>query len=193
MNKTVSALLKLLYPAQEMEVPDDELEPLVRTALEMRRRVKEQQKRVFRSEFRNTHFSYTLGEDGVEKFVAPPELRTDDAIDPDPLPPGQIWGISPTGKETGASLYRIEVSAGPRQRRAHPQRTDSAIVPRERPLRGAKPLRPRQGTGGRPRPALPRIHRATARDGQRPLRRRAWLPTLLALCGALWEKAPRAA
>ena len=112
-NKTVSALLKLLYPAPEMEVPDDELEPLVRTALEMRRRVKEQQKRVFRSEFRNTHFSYTLGEDGVEKFVATPELRTDDAIDPDPLPPGQIWGISPTGQEAGASLYRIEVSAGP--------------------------------------------------------------------------------
>ena len=64
-NKTVSALLKLLYPDPDMAVPDDELETLVRAALEARRRVKEQQKRVFRSEFRNTHFSYTMGEDGA--------------------------------------------------------------------------------------------------------------------------------
>ena len=109
-NKTVSGLLKLLYPDPEMEVPDDELETVVRTALEVRRRVKEQQKRVFKSEFRNTHFSYSLGEDGVEQFVATPELHSDEAIDPDPLPPGQVWGIGPGGLETGASLYRIEVT-----------------------------------------------------------------------------------
>ena len=111
-NKTVSGLLKLLYPDPEMEVPDDELEVLVRIALESRRRVKEQQKRVFKSEFRNTHFSYAMGEDGVEKFVATPELHSDEAIDPDPLPPGQVWGIGPGNPETGPSLYRIEVTAG---------------------------------------------------------------------------------
>ena len=111
-NKTVSGLLKLLYPDPEMEVPDDELETLVRIALEARRRVKEQQKRVFKSEFRNTHFSYAMGEDGVEKFVATPELHSDEAIDPDPLPPGQVWGIGPGSPETGPSLYRIEVTAG---------------------------------------------------------------------------------
>ena len=111
-NKTVSGLLKLLYPDPAMEVPDDELEALVRIALEARRRVKEQQKRVFKSEFRNTHFSYAMGEDGVEKFVSTPELHSDDAIDPDPLPPGQVWGIGPGGPETGPSLYRIEVTAG---------------------------------------------------------------------------------
>ena len=111
-NKTVSGLLKLLYPDPEMTVPDDELEELVRVALELRRRVKEQQKRVFKSEFRNTHFSYTLGEDGIEKFVSTPELHSDDAIDPDPLPPGQVWGISPGGPETGPSLCRIEVTVG---------------------------------------------------------------------------------
>ena len=111
-NKTVSGLLKLLYPDPAMEVPDDELEALVRIALEARRRVKEQQKRVFKSEFRNTHFSYAMGEDGVEKFVATPELHSDEAIDPDPLPPGQVWGIGPGGPETGPSLYRIEVTAG---------------------------------------------------------------------------------
>ena len=111
-NKTISGLLKLLYPDPAMEVPDDELEVLVRIALEARRRVKEQQKRVFKSEFRNTHFSYAMGEDGVEKFVSTPELHSDEAIDPDPLPPGQVWGIGPGGPETGPSLYRIEVMAG---------------------------------------------------------------------------------
>ena len=111
-NKTVSGLLKLLYPDPSMEVPDEELEALVRTALEMRRRVKEQQKRVFKSEFRNTHFSYSMGEDGVEKFVSTPELRSDDAIDPDPLPPGQVWAMGPGGQETEPSLYRVEVAVG---------------------------------------------------------------------------------
>ena len=65
---------------------------MVRVAMEIRRRVKEQQKRVFKSEFRNTHFSYAMGEDGIEKFVSTPELHSDEAIEPDPLPPGQVWG-----------------------------------------------------------------------------------------------------
>ena len=111
-NKTVSGLLKLLYPDPEMTVPDEELEEMVRIALEVRRRVKEQQKRVFKSEFRNTHFSYAMGEDGVEQFVSTPELHSDEAIELDPLPPGQVWGISPGGPETGASLYRLEVTVG---------------------------------------------------------------------------------
>lgn len=111
-NKTVSGLSKLLYPDPEMAVPDEELEEMVRVALEVRRRVKEQQKRVFKSEFRNTHFSYAMGEDGIEKFVSTPELHSDEAIELDPLPPGQVWGISPGGPETGPSLYRLEVTAG---------------------------------------------------------------------------------
>ena len=42
-NKTVSGLIKLLYPAPDMNIPDAELEIIVRLALESRRRVKEQQ------------------------------------------------------------------------------------------------------------------------------------------------------
>ena len=59
-NKTVSGLTKLLFPDPEMPVPDTDLEWIVRVALESRRRVKEQQRRVFKSEFRNTHFSYIM-------------------------------------------------------------------------------------------------------------------------------------
>src|SRR5579859_2975192 len=66
-TKTISGLIKLLFPKPEMAVPDPDLEWIVRLALESRRRVKEQQKRCFKSEFRNTHFSYTLGPDGVEQ------------------------------------------------------------------------------------------------------------------------------
>jgi ATP-dependent Lon protease len=112
-NKTMSGLLKLIFPAEEMPVPDEDLEWMARLALESRRRVKEQQKRVFKGEFRNTHFSYTLGVDGVEQFVSTPELHSDEAIDSDPLPPGQVWAVGMGSPETGVGLYRLEVTSGP--------------------------------------------------------------------------------
>ena len=112
-NKTVNGLLKLLYPDREMPIADEDLEWAVRLALECRRRVKEQQKRIGSAEFRTTHFSYQMGEDGVERFVATPELRSEDAIGGDPLPPGQVWAISPGGPDEGAGLYRIDVAEGP--------------------------------------------------------------------------------
>ncbi len=112
-NKTVSGLLKLLYPDQSQEVPDEDLEWAVRLALEMRRRVKEQQKRIGSAEFRNTQFSYSIGLDGVEKFVATPELQSEDSIGADPLPAGQVWAISPGSHDEGTGLYRIEVNEGP--------------------------------------------------------------------------------
>ncbi len=109
-NKTVNGLLKLLFPDPEMQVPDEDLDWILRLALESRRRVKEQQKRVFKSEFRNTHFSFIMGVDGVEQFVSTPELHSDEAIESDPLPPGQVWGVSAASSEAGAGLYRIEVA-----------------------------------------------------------------------------------
>jgi ATP-dependent Lon protease len=111
-NKTVSGLTKLLFPDPEMPVPDEDLEWIVRLALESRRRIKEQQKRILKTEFRNTHFSYILGTDGVEQFVSTPELHSDEAIETDPLPPGQVWAVSPGTAETGAGLYRVEVTCG---------------------------------------------------------------------------------
>lgn len=111
--KTVSGLLKLIHPSPTEPVPDDDLEWAVRLALECRRRVKEQQKRIGSAEFRNTQFSYTLGRDGVEKFVSTPELQTEDHVGRDPLPPGQVWAISPGDQDEGSGLYRIEVTEGP--------------------------------------------------------------------------------
>lgn len=112
-NKTISGLLKLLYPGDATYIPDEELEWAVRLALEARRRVKEQQKRIGAAEFRNTHFSYVLGENGIEKFVGTPEIQSASGIGTDPLEPGQIWTISPGGSEDHPGLYRIEVNEGP--------------------------------------------------------------------------------
>lgn len=112
-NKTISGLLKLLYPAGNEELPEEEIEWAVRIALEVRRRVKEQQKRIGAAEFRNTHFSYVMGRNGVEKFVSTPELQSENSIGSDPLEPGQVWTISPGGMDDHAGLYRIEVNEGP--------------------------------------------------------------------------------
>lgn len=111
-NKTVSGLLKLLYPGGG-EIPDEDIEWAVRIAMEARRRVKEQQKRIGAAEFRNTHFSYVMGADAVEKFVSTPELQSENSIGGDPLEPGQVWTISPGGSDDHPGLYRIEINEGP--------------------------------------------------------------------------------
>ena len=190
-NKTVSGLLKLLYPDPEMSVPDEELEGMIRAALEVRRRVKEQQKRVFKSEFRNTHFSYTMGEDGIEKFVSTPELHNDEAIDLDPLPPGQVWGISPGGPETDPGLYRLEVAVGT----GSGVKILNAPVPpafRESVRYAEQNLytRTEELVGGRD----PRAHEFSvqlrALDNDRT-GRSLGLPALMALCSGLLEKSTK--
>ena len=108
-NKTVSGLLKLIQPDGGVVASDEDLEWAVRLALECRRRVKEQQKRIGSAEFRTTQFSYQMGFDGVETFVATPELQSDAMITGDPLPPGQVFAIG-EGNGEGAGLYRIEVT-----------------------------------------------------------------------------------
>ena len=112
-NKTVSGLLKLLYPNASAVVAEEDLEWAARLALECRRRVKEQQKRIGAAEFRNTHFSYTMGADGVEKFVSTPELRSQGGIGDEPLECGQVWTFSPGGQDEHPGLFRLEVTEGP--------------------------------------------------------------------------------
>ena len=113
-NMTVSGLLKLISPDPQTKISDEDLEWAVRLAMESRRRVKEQQKRIGSAEFRNTHFSYVMGEDGIEKFVTTPELQSENYIGEAPLEPGQIWTLSPGGQEDEpAGLFRIECNVGP--------------------------------------------------------------------------------
>ena len=112
-NKTLNGLLKLMQPNPESPISDELLEWAVKISLEYRRRVKEQQKRIGSAEYRNTHFSYRIGVDGVETFVTTPEIHSENTIGEDPLPPGQIWALNAGGQEETTGLYRIEVNIGP--------------------------------------------------------------------------------
>ena len=190
-QKTISGLLKLLYPDPEMPVADEDLEWAVRLALECRRRVKEQQKRIGSAEFRNTHFSYQIGPDGVEKFVVTPELQSEDSIGTDPLPPGQVWAISPGGMDENPGLYRIDVTEGPG--------SGMKILnqPTSKPFKesmdyGVQNLyaRAKELVGDRD----PRAHEFTVQlrafDASRS-GTAVGLPALLALCGSLLGKSMR--
>lgn len=112
-NKTLNGLLKLMQPNPEAPISDELLEWAVKIALEYRRRIKEQQKRIGSAEFRNTHFSYRIGENGVETFVTTPEIHSENTISEDPLAPGQMWAINAGGQDDPTGLYKIEVNAGP--------------------------------------------------------------------------------
>lgn len=75
-NKTVSGPPSSFIPIPASPLQMKTSNGSFASALEARRRVKEQQKRVFKSEFRNTHFSYTMGPDGMEQFVSTPRAFT---------------------------------------------------------------------------------------------------------------------
>ena len=112
-EKTMNGLLKLMYPDGNADLSDEDIEWAARLALECRRRVKEQQKRIGPTEYRNTQFSYHMGSEGVEQFVGTPELHQENSIGDDPLPPGQVWVMSPGGTEEAPGLFRIDVTVGP--------------------------------------------------------------------------------
>ena len=106
-RKTVSGLTKILYP--HGEVTEEELAEILEIALEGRRRVKEQLKKMGSFEYYHTSFSYTLQETGEEQFVGVPEQGGRDLISTDPLPPGTVYSAGVTHDGT-VGLYRIEIS-----------------------------------------------------------------------------------
>ena len=106
-RKTVSGLMKILFP--QGEVTQEELGEILELALEGRRRVKEQLKKMGSFEYYHTSFSYTLQETGEEKFVGVPEQGGRDLISTDPLAPGTVYSAGVTSDGT-VGLYRVEVS-----------------------------------------------------------------------------------
>ncbi|WP_018619843.1 BREX system Lon protease-like protein BrxL [Spirosoma luteum] len=112
-HKTINGLLKLMQPNPDEPVADEQLAWAVQVALEYRRRVKEQQKRIGSAEFRGTHFSYRLLPDGVETFVATPELHSENTIGEDPQPPGSVWTLSTGNSDEPAGLFKVESTVGP--------------------------------------------------------------------------------
>jgi ATP-dependent Lon protease len=109
-RKTVSALVKLLYP--HGDVLKEDLAELVEMAIEGRRRVKEQLKKMGSFEYHQTSFSYLDRDTLEERFVGVPEQGGRDAISPDPLAPGSVYtaAVDDQGK---VGLYRLEVGCAP--------------------------------------------------------------------------------
>lgn len=108
-KKTISGLIKLINP--DGNYTKDDLREYLIIALEMRRRVKEQLKRIGGMEFWETNFSYIDKESREEVFVPVPEERGSSLIENQPLPPGVCYSVS-QGNE-GLSLIRIEVNMIP--------------------------------------------------------------------------------
>jgi ATP-dependent Lon protease len=106
-RKTVSGMMKILFP--HGEVTQDELAEVLEFAMEGRRRVKEQLKKMGSFEYYQTSFSYTLQATGEEKFVGVPEQGGRDLISTDPLGPGTVYTAGVTSDGT-VGLYRVEIS-----------------------------------------------------------------------------------
>ena len=108
-RKTVSGLIKLMHPDGTFTKED------VRTylvwAIEMRRRVKEQLKRIGGMEFWDTNFSYIDKDTQEEFFVAVPEERGTNLIEDAPLAPGTCYTATSNGDKV--SLVKIEVVSIP--------------------------------------------------------------------------------
>jgi ATP-dependent Lon protease len=109
-RKTVSGLIKLLYP--HGQVSQDEMAELVEMALEGRRRVKEQLKKMGSFEYHRTSFSYVDNESRDERFVGVPEEGGRNLISTDPLAPGSAYTAS-VDDQGKVGLYRLEVGCSP--------------------------------------------------------------------------------
>ncbi len=106
-RRTVSGLIKLLNPAGDPT--KTELVEYIELALEGRRRVKEQLKKMGSFEYYQTSFSYIDNESMQETFVGVPEEGGRSLIGQDPLPPGSAYTATFTENDMVA-LHRIEVS-----------------------------------------------------------------------------------
>ena len=110
-KRTVSGLLKLLYPHEEYD--KEAVRGCLEYALEARRRVKEQLKRIGGMEFYDVHFSYIDLETSEERLVRVKEQGGDALIPEDPLNPGALFTVS-QGSGGHLGLYRLEtqITAG---------------------------------------------------------------------------------
>ena len=104
-RKMIDGYLKLIYPNGDFAKED--LEEIVKISLEMRRRVKEQLKKLGGMEFYDVNFSYIDNETFEEKYVAVPEQGGGKLIPDGMCNPGQVYTVS-RGKSGMIGLFRLE-------------------------------------------------------------------------------------
>ena len=107
-RKTVSGLLKLIFPDGRFTKQD--VETALVYALRVRRRVKEQLKKIGGMEFYDVHFSYIDIETLEEHFVSVPEQGGSYLISEDILPPGHLYLISDSDKGK-IGVFKLELQA----------------------------------------------------------------------------------
>ena len=103
---TVSGLLKLLYPNEEYD--KEAVRRCLEYALEVRRRVKEQLKKIGGMEFYDVHFSYIDLESSEETFVSVTEQGGGSIIPDGPLNPGVLHTVATGSNDSHLGLYRLE-------------------------------------------------------------------------------------
>ncbi len=104
-RRMVDGYLKLLYP--DGEFTKEELEEVLRISLEMRRRVKEQLKKLGGMEFYDVNFSYIDNETFEERYVSVPEQGGGKLIPEGMCNPGQVYTVS-RGKSGMIGVFRLE-------------------------------------------------------------------------------------
>lgn len=105
-RKIVSGLIKLLHP--DGEVTHEELREYVEYALEMRRRVKEQLRKMGGLEYWNTSFSYIDRDSGQETFVTVPEMGGGTLIGEGQLAAGSVYTIGTDANDSRLALFLIQ-------------------------------------------------------------------------------------
>lgn len=105
-RKTVSGLMKLLYPHGQFNKED--VRQCLEYALQVRRRVKEQLKKIGGMEFYDVHFSYIDNDTLEEHFVSVKELGGGGLIPEGPAKPGFLYTIGLSNKGM-PGLYRLEL------------------------------------------------------------------------------------
>ena len=104
-RKMVGGLVKLIYP--NGKYTKDELKEILQISLEMRRRVKEQLKKLGGMEFYDVNFSYIDNEDFEEFYVSVPEQGGGKLIPEGICNPGQVYTVS-QGKSGMLGVFRLE-------------------------------------------------------------------------------------
>lgn len=104
-RKMVGGLVKLIYP--NGKYTKDELKEILQISLEMRRRVKEQLKKLGGMEFYDVNFSYIDNEDFEEFYVSVPEQGGGKLIPEGLCNPGQVYTVS-QGKSGMLGVFRLE-------------------------------------------------------------------------------------
>lgn len=104
-RKIVGGLVKLIYPNDKYT--KDELKEILQISLEMRRRVKEQLKKLGGMEFYDVNFSYIDNEDFEEFYVSVPEQGGGKLIPEGMCNPGQVYTVS-QGKSGMLGVFRLE-------------------------------------------------------------------------------------